>query len=262
MLRLLAPLLSVFVLPLSAAAQDNVAQVQLLDGWHEDDRRVAGLEIALDPGWKTYWRAPGRAGIPPHFDWTGSQNVDRVEVHWPVPEVFDQGGMTAVGYGDRVVLPLEITPIDPGAPVTLALTLEMGVCQDICVPVQAHARGDLHGTDDGRDALIRDALADRPLTAAEAGVAGLNCEITPTSDGMRVTTRLRMPPVGPAEYGVTELADPRMWVSGTDLRRRGDDLVAVTEIAAPRGEALAISREALRLTVLGGNGAVEIRGCG
>src|SRR5215831_19456743 len=36
---------------------------------------LAGVEIALDEGWKTYWRMPGDAGVPPNFDWSGSSNV-------------------------------------------------------------------------------------------------------------------------------------------------------------------------------------------
>ena len=28
----------------------------------------AGLDLALDKGWKTYWRMPGDAGVPPMFD--------------------------------------------------------------------------------------------------------------------------------------------------------------------------------------------------
>src|SRR4051794_40175475 len=42
----------------------------------------AGVEIRLKPGWHTYWRYPGDAGVPPQFDFKGSQNVKQVEVLW------------------------------------------------------------------------------------------------------------------------------------------------------------------------------------
>ena len=32
----------------------------------------AGVEIRLDPGWKTYWRYPGDSGVPPALDFAGS----------------------------------------------------------------------------------------------------------------------------------------------------------------------------------------------
>ena len=43
----------------------------------------AGVELRLKPGWHTYWRHPGDAGIPPRFDFNGSQNVKSVEIRWP-----------------------------------------------------------------------------------------------------------------------------------------------------------------------------------
>ena len=61
-------------------------------------------------GWKTYWRMPGDAGIPPQFDWSGSQNVKSVEVLWPAPQRFIDSGGETVGYKDRVVFPLRIVP--------------------------------------------------------------------------------------------------------------------------------------------------------
>jgi len=102
-----------------------------------------GLEVRLDHGWKTYWRMPGDAGIPPQFDWSGSSNVKRVEVLWPAPRRFADAGGETVGYKDRVVFPLRIYPEDPGKDVKLDLKLFFGVCQDICIPgngsISAHS---------------------------------------------------------------------------------------------------------------------------
>ena len=46
----------------------------------------AGVEIKLDPGWKTYWRDPGDSGMPPTLDFSGSDNVKAVTVLWPAPQ--------------------------------------------------------------------------------------------------------------------------------------------------------------------------------
>jgi hypothetical protein len=35
----------------------------------------AGLEFQLEPGWHTYWRYPGEAGIPPQIAWTATSNI-------------------------------------------------------------------------------------------------------------------------------------------------------------------------------------------
>src|SRR6516165_12151934 len=68
----------------------------------------AGMEIRLAPGWKTYWRYPGDSGVPPRFDFAGSQNVKSVDVAWPAPHRFsDESGIT-IGYKDGVIFPLSI----------------------------------------------------------------------------------------------------------------------------------------------------------
>ena len=60
--------------------------------------RLAAVEIALDRGFKTYWRHPGEAGLPPAFDWSGSANLAAVEVLWPAPRRFQDAGGVSYGY--------------------------------------------------------------------------------------------------------------------------------------------------------------------
>ncbi|MCB1521071.1 MAG: hypothetical protein KDJ37_10930 [Hyphomicrobiaceae bacterium] len=100
--------------------------------------RLAGVEIALSPGWKTYWRAPGDAGgVPPSFDWSGSQNLARATVLYPAPQrMVDRAG-TTIGYKAGVVLPVIVDAADPAQPVVLKLEFAFGVCREICVPSEA-----------------------------------------------------------------------------------------------------------------------------
>jgi DsbC/DsbD-like thiol-disulfide interchange protein len=132
---------------------------------------LAGVEIALDPGFKTYWRHPGESGLPPAFDWSRSTNVAAAEVLWPAPRRFEDAGGVSYGYRDRVVFPVRIVPQDPDQPVRLVLALEYGVCKDLCIPARASVGLDL-ATASVRDAaLVQQALtrvpAERPLGADE-----------------------------------------------------------------------------------------------
>jgi DsbC/DsbD-like thiol-disulfide interchange protein len=122
----------------------------------------AGIEIRLDPGWKTYWRYPGDSGVPPTLDFSGSENVKSVTTLWPAPERFsDGGGGYSIGYRGDVILPLRIVPNDAGKPSSLRLKLSYAVCGKLCVPAQA----DLDLTLSGK------AGAEEPtLSAAEARV--------------------------------------------------------------------------------------------
>lgn len=105
-------------------------------------RLLAGIEITLEPGWKTYWRSPGE-GIPPSFSWDESANLKAAEVLWPAPVRFAEVEGTSIGYKERVVLPVLITPENPGKPVSLNLAIAYGVCKDICMPVDAELSLDM-----------------------------------------------------------------------------------------------------------------------
>src|SRR5262245_41286607 len=43
-------------------------------------RFIAGVEIKLADGWKTYWRNPGEGGLAPRFDWSASKNLGSAHV--------------------------------------------------------------------------------------------------------------------------------------------------------------------------------------
>jgi DsbC/DsbD-like thiol-disulfide interchange protein len=140
--------LCALALSVGAAAADDVSRwdgdarsaARLIAGSPPADSAAplrAGIEIRLKPGWHTYWRYPGDAGVPPQFDFAGSQNVKDVKVLWPAPQRLDEDGATSIGYRHDVILPLQIVPQDAGKPVALKLKLDYAVCEKLCVPAQA-----------------------------------------------------------------------------------------------------------------------------
>src|SRR3974390_1943330 len=141
---------------------DARAGMRLIAGARQTDAAArAGIERALAPGWKTYWRYPGDSGVPPRFDFAGSQNVKSVTVAWPAPHRFsDESGVT-IGYKDGVIFPLRIVPQDAAKPMLLRLTLDYAVCEKLCVPAQSSAELALEGEASSHDGA---------LDAAEAAV--------------------------------------------------------------------------------------------
>jgi suppressor for copper-sensitivity B len=97
-----------------------------------------GLQLRLTPGWHTYWRSPGDAGIPPMIDWKGSENFAGAEIAWPAPKRLPSlGGLETVGYEDGVVLPIVVRLEHPGAPLRLHAEVDYASCKDICIPYHA-----------------------------------------------------------------------------------------------------------------------------
>ncbi|WP_350333333.1 protein-disulfide reductase DsbD domain-containing protein [Coralliovum pocilloporae] len=126
------------------AAQSNWsdtmgARMRVIAGGMETGNLVAGIEIELEKNWKTYWRNPGGAGIPPQLDFSRSTNVKSVDVRWPAPKRYFDGYATSLVYNDHIVLPLRITPEDPSKAIKLTLDMRYGVCSEICVPAVGNA---------------------------------------------------------------------------------------------------------------------------
>ncbi len=241
---------------------DSVLSHRIIPGWiQKDGTRMAALELRLAPGWKTYWRSPGDAGIPPQFAWRGTRNIDAVKVHWPAPFVFWQSGMRSVGYKDRVVLPLSVVPTDAGRDVRLAGRVDLGICSDICVPASIDIDAILPAEASRRSPEIVAALAELPYTARDAGVTRAACRLTPTENGMHIEAQLTMPSSGGEEQAVIEPPSPGIWVSDASARRSGDQLVVAAEMIAQTAGPFAVDRSQLRITVIGGKYAVDILGC-
>jgi suppressor for copper-sensitivity B len=140
-LRRPAPLAGIFmavilmICPLSMARAQGLQlphvpiKLALIQGSGDE----AGLHIQLGPGWKFYWRTPGEGGVPAQFDWAGSRNVARVDVAWPAPRRIPLGKSDIYGYADEVVLPLRVERQQGDKGYGLSLTMEYGVCKDICI---------------------------------------------------------------------------------------------------------------------------------
>ncbi len=109
------------------------------------DGTIAFFELKLDPGWKTYWRMPGDAGVPPSFEWSDTSNVGSATVDYPAPHrMADQGG-EAIGYKTAVIFPIRVTPRDAKRDIVPVVTANFGICKNICVPVEIKITGDCYG---------------------------------------------------------------------------------------------------------------------
>lgn len=122
------------------------------------------IEIELAPGWKTYWRSPGDAGVPPRFDFSASTNAEAQPVEFPAPERYDDGYAASNVYHDRVVLPVRFVVADDAKPVALDVKMDIGICEEICIPVNLNVQLNVPvgAGDSAATALVATARADLP----------------------------------------------------------------------------------------------------
>lgn len=121
-----------------AVAEEKPWRVSLVGDRFDGSAWHTGVLIALDPGWKTYWRMPGEAGVPPEFTWKTSLPA-RVEAQFPTPRRYADASGETVGYEGEALFPVTVTPEGPADDLRLDLALFFAVCKDICIPARAEA---------------------------------------------------------------------------------------------------------------------------
>ena len=154
--------------------EDSYSAIRLIAGANNNgaDSLRAGIEIKMQPGWHTYWRYPGDSGVPPRFNFSGSDNLATVKVLYPAPHAFTDNAGTIIGYKGSVVLPLQVFPRQKDKPVTLRAKIDYAVCEKLCVPVEANVELTISSADGINNAALVAAEARVPklVAAAEAGL--------------------------------------------------------------------------------------------
>jgi DsbC/DsbD-like thiol-disulfide interchange protein len=184
-------------------SEDVRSSVRLIAGADKngDAQLRAGIEIKMQPGWKTYWRYPGDSGVPPHFDFSGSENLKDVKVLYPVPHLFTDETGQSLGYKEKVIIPLAVSPQQPSKPVRLRLKIDYAVCEKLCVPAEGRAELILGVGESSHNSELAAAEGRVPkqVTAAQAGLTARRVNSGPKS---LVTVDLGAPTSQPVELFV------------------------------------------------------------
>jgi len=144
------------------------------DAADANGRMKGVLEIDLQPGWKTYWKDPGASGIAPQIDISASMNVEGAAFSFPAPNRFREGEEVSTGYVDPVALPVTFKVEDPEKFTAIDADILLGICKEICVPVQAKLSVTPGGEVGAADPVIAESYGRLPSAAsAEFGLAGL-----------------------------------------------------------------------------------------
>ncbi len=121
---------------------------------------IVGLLLRMAPGWHTYWKFSGDAGLPTEMKWKLPAGWKISEIQWPIPlKTIDPGDIQTYGYVDEVLLMQEITPPNvvagigdagnvaradhepgssiPATTVKLSADANWLVCEKICIPGSA-----------------------------------------------------------------------------------------------------------------------------
>jgi DsbC/DsbD-like thiol-disulfide interchange protein len=147
------------------------ARVRLVTvGQPDADGKLRGaVQIDLQPGWKTYWRDPGGSGVPPVFDLPASGGWASALLDFPAPQRHNDESGSWAGYDYPVSLPVTLTAEPGQKPTSIEGSVFLGVCEKICVPLQApiSVKLDMTATPPDETAVVEAAWAALPAPATE-----------------------------------------------------------------------------------------------
>jgi len=239
----------------------NSSKVRLVSGTVELDDTpalVAGVQLRMDPGWKTYWKNPGDSGVPPSFDWAGSKNLKQAEVLYPAPHSFADASGTAIGYEDEVVFPVKLTPEREGEPIELKLALSYGLCKNLCVPNDVSLALALSPETGKGDAALIDSFIARVPKPGEQGllpqVSGVEAKLA--ADPPELLVDAAFPP-GATSTGLFIDGGDAFIPASKPLGPPDNGKQRFAIIFASPAEASAVKGKSLALTLVSDQGSTE-----
>jgi cytochrome c biogenesis DsbD-like protein/thioredoxin family protein len=96
-----------------------------------------GIHLVMDPGWHTYWKDPGDAGLPTTIEWKLPEGFAAGEIGWPAPQqVIEPGNIKANAYSGETVLTTVITPPKTikQKQIVISARVDWLVCEKVCIP--------------------------------------------------------------------------------------------------------------------------------
>lgn len=98
----------------------------------------AGIDMKMEPGWHTYWKNPGDAGMATKIEWQLPAGITAGDIQWPLPEKLPPVEVTTYGYKDEVMLLVPLTVETnsnlPMGQVDVKAKVSWLECKEVCIP--------------------------------------------------------------------------------------------------------------------------------
>ncbi len=235
---------------------------KITDGWIEKDQKlIFGLKIDLNKNWKTYWRLPGNAGLKPLFTFDKSENVLAAKIIWPSPIIFGEENLSSIGYKDSVLLPLEVTPIDTSKPIKLEIQANIGLCEDVCIPVTLNVSYFATPGQNQENYEILGAILSEPIKSDDIGFQPPQCIIKNGELIMEFNEKNVKTGIENIELFVIEVGSSVFYINSKKAYVFDDRITVSTKNSVETELPGVISRETIKTTIIGSNQSIEFVGC-
>ena len=241
---------------------NGLVSAKISDGWIlKDQKLIFGLQINLEKNWKTYWRLPGNAGLKPLFTFNKSENILAAEIMWPTPIIFGEPDLWSIGYKDRVLLPIEITPVDNSKPIKLEIEADIGICEDVCIPYAIDVSYSATPGQNQENHEILGAILSTPIKSDNIGLQLPQCIINNGELILKFNEKKVYSGVKNIELFVIEVGNSAFFVNSKKSHVLDDHIILSTEKGLGPELPAVISRDKIRTTIIGSHQSLEFVGC-
>lgn len=97
---------------------------------------MLGVELTMQPGWHTYYKESGDAGMPTSIEWVLPAGYKHGELLWQKPHKFDDAGIVTYGYSEKTVIAVKVTAPEtiPDGEQKLVAKVKWLECKETCIP--------------------------------------------------------------------------------------------------------------------------------
>lgn len=238
----------------------DVVKARVVASFDDNGHPVAAIEIRLNPGWKAYWRTPGEGGLPTVFDFSLSRNLASADAYYPPPRRYNDGYTTTNVYEGRVLFPVELSSALSSVSMAIVVQIDMGVCEQICIPLQLETSVELPvgAEDTAAKSIIDEAIAMLP-NVPQPGVFEVTDVTLVEDDGE--TALFEATAVVPQAFGSDLFIEgPIGWYPTTpqQVGRTGSTLTFAFAFERS-GEAIPLEGTELIFTLVSSGAAIEQR---
>jgi DsbC/DsbD-like thiol-disulfide interchange protein len=96
-----------------------------------------GIRMMLEPGWHSYWKNPGDAGLPMTAEVIDGNGYSSGELHFPTPHKYATADDVLFGYDSEVVFLLPIKAPREVITPHFKIKLSWLACKEVCLPGEA-----------------------------------------------------------------------------------------------------------------------------
>ena len=252
---------------------NGLVSAKITDGWIEKDQKlIFGLKIDLNKNpfinitWKIEKDIPGIDLSlihisEPLFTFDKSENVLAAKIMWPSPIIFGEDNLWSIGYKDSVLLPLEVTPIDTSKPIKLEIQADIGLCEDVCIPVTLNVSYFATPGQNQENYEILGAILSEPIKSDDIGFQPPQCIIKNGELIMEFNEKNVKTGIENIELFVIEVGSSVFYVNSQKAYVFDDRITVSTKNSVETELPGVISRERIKTTIIGSNQSLEFVGC-